>query len=145
MSETTGTERARSGRFFDRFTEPFTGMARDKITQVEDKVRASLQAEIDAVSRSVKARAVEIRPSAIAFGAAALLTVFGLALFLAAAVVGLSAVVWLWLALLIVGAAVVLAAAGLAAWGRHRLPQPTREVLPAPEPELEEQIHPWAD
>ncbi len=146
MSESPGPERAtRSGRFFDRFTEPIAGMAREKIGQVEDKVRASVQSEIDAVSRAVKAKAVEVRPSALAFAAAALLTVLGAALLLGGAVVGLAHVVWLWLSFVLVGVAVILLAAGCAAWGRSHLPQPTRPAPPAPDPVIEEQVHPWAD
>jgi len=145
VSEFPGPERTRSGRFFDRFTDPIAEMARDKIGQVEDKVRASVQAEIDTVSRAVRAKAVEVRPSALAFAAAALLTVLGVALLLGGAVVGLAHVVWWWLSFLLVGAAVILLAAGLAAWGRHNLPQPVRVTPLAPEPGVDEHVHPWAD
>ena len=147
MSSTPGPERPRKP-FFERFTEPFADLAREKIGQAEDRVREAIQAEIDAVSASVRARAIEARPSAIGFGAAALLTFFGLALFVTAAVIGLSHAVEPWLAAILVGVALIAVAAGLAAWARHRLPkgQPmsmTRAhqvTHPA-----EEHVHPWSD
>lgn len=147
MNQTPDAERPRGSRFFDRFTEPFTDIARDKITQVEEKVRASIKSEVDAVGRSVKARAVEIRPSALAFGAAALLTFFGLALLLTAAVVGLAHAVSLWLAALIIGLVLVLGGAAFAAVGRSRLPKPVRGTppVPHPAPDADELVHPWAD
>ncbi len=143
---TTGDGRPHGPRFFARLTEPLTDRARERLGHVEDKVRTSVQSEIDAVTRSVRAKAVEIRPSALLFGAAALLTVFGLALFVTAAVIGLAHAVEPWLAALIIGAFLVLVAAGLAAWGRHRLPKPVR-VAPAQPvaPDVEELVHPWTD
>jgi len=145
VSDTHGAERPRGARFFDRFTEPIADLARDKITQVEDKVRTSIQAEVDAVGRSFKAKATEIRSSALAFAAAALLTFFGLALMLTAATVGLAKVVDLWLAALLIGVVLILVAAAFAAWGRHRLPAPIRPAPPTPPAEVEELVHPWAD
>ena len=145
MSQTPGSGRPRGARFFDRFTDPITDRARDKITQVEDKVRTSIQAEVDAVGRSFKARAIQIRSSALAFAAAALLTFFGLALLLTAAVVGLAKVVDLWLAALLVGVVLIGVAAVFAAWGRHRLPPPVRPAAPVTPPDVEELVHPWAD
>jgi hypothetical protein len=52
----------------------------------------------------------------------------------------------LWLAALLVGVLLIGVAAGAAAWGRHRLPQPVRvaPVRPGP-PDAEELVHPWAD
>ena len=145
MSHTPGEDRPRGARFFDRFTEPIADLARDKITQVEDKVRTSIQAEVDAVGRSFKAKATEVRSSALAFAAAALLTFFGLALLLTSAVVGLAKVVDLWLAALLIAVVVIGTAAGFAAWGRNRLPAPVRPVAATPPPEVEELVHPWAD
>ena len=55
MASTSGSDRPRS--FFDRFTEPLAERAREKFEQVEDHVREAVQSEIDAVSRSVRARA----------------------------------------------------------------------------------------
>lgn len=147
MSSTSGPEHPRK-TFFERFTEPFADVAREKIGQAEDRVREAIQAEIDAVSASVRARAVQVRPSAIGFGAAALLTFFALALFFTAAVVGLAHVVELWLAALLVGATLLLVAAGLAYWARHRLPEgPAMSVTKARQVvhPAEEQVHPWAD
>lgn len=87
------------------------------------------------MSRSVRARAVQVRPSAIAFAVAAVLTVLAVALMVGAAVVGLAHVLPLWLALLIVGVALLLLAAGAAAWGRNHLPPgPALGVPPAPMP-----------
>lgn len=147
MSSTSGPDRPRKP-FFERFTEPFADIAREKIGQAEDRVREAIQAEIDAVGASVRARAVQVRPSAIGFGAAALLTFFGLALFITAAVVGLAHAVELWLAALLVGVALIAIAAGLAAWARHRLPKgPSMSVVrahPVAHP-AEEQVHPWSD
>lgn len=139
-------DRRRPG-LFSRLTEPLAERTRERIEHVEDRVRQSIQSEIDSVSRSVRARAVEVRPSAVAFAAAALLTVFGLALFVTAAVVALHLVLELWAAALIVGAALILLAAGLAAWGRHRLPAPVRvaPAEPGPAPDAEELVHPWTD
>lgn len=147
MSHTPDAERPRGARFFDRFTDPIADIAREKINQVEDKVRASVQAELDAVGRSVKDRAVLIRPSALAFAVAALLTLFGLALLLTAAVVGLAGPLGLWLAALLVGLVLLLGAAGFAALGRHRLPAPVNRMQPAPHPapDADELVHPWAD
>ncbi len=146
MTSTPGTEKSKS--FFDRFTEPFTDKAREKFEQVEDHVREAVQSEINAVQTSVRARAVEVRPSAIAFGIAALVTFFGLALFVTAAVLGLSHAVEPWLAALIIGVALVLVGAGAAAWGRHHLPQGQAiSVVRVHEPThpAEEQVHPWED
>ena len=149
MTSTPGTEKPeRSRRFFDRLTEPFTDKAREKIEQVEDHVREAVQAEINAVALSVRARAVEVRPSAIAFGIAALVTFFGLALFVTAGVLGLSHAVEPWLAALIIGVALVLIGAGAAAWGRRRLPSgPAISVVRVHEVThpAEEQVHPWED
>jgi len=145
VTSTSGPDRR---TFFDRLTEPIAERAREKLGQAEDRVRASIQAEIDAVGASVRTRAVQIRPSAIAFGVAALLTFFGLALFVTAAVVGLAHVVEVWLAALLVGIALVLVAAGAAAWGRSRLPRtPVVTVRRIPEPThpADEHVHPWAD
>ncbi|GIG21571.1 hypothetical protein Cch01nite_22950 [Cellulomonas chitinilytica] len=147
MSSSSGPERPRH-RFFDRFTEPIAELAREKMELAEDRVREAVQAEIDAVGASVKKRAVEIRPSAIAFAAALLLTVFGLGLFATAAVLGLSHALEPWLSALLVGAALILLAAGFAAWGRRHLPEPTpMSVVRAREPvhPAGEQVHPWAD
>ncbi|WP_168216897.1 phage holin family protein [Cellulomonas sp. Y8] len=131
---------------FGRLAEPLAEKTRERIEQVEDRVRRSVQAEIDAVSRSVRARAVEVRPSAIAFAGALLLTVFGLALLVTAAVVGLAHVVELWLAAVIVGVVLIGAAAGLAAWGRSRLPERVRPTPPPPGPARDaDLVHPWAD
>ncbi|WP_028045265.1 phage holin family protein [Cellulomonas sp. URHE0023] len=149
MTSTPGAERPdRSRSFFDRLTEPFADKAREKIEQVEDHVRDALQAEINAVAISVRARAVEVRPSAIAFGVAALVTFFGLALFVTAAVLGLSHAVEPWLAALIVGVALVLIGAGAAAWGRRHLPSgPPLSIVRVQEPThpAEEHVHPWED
>ena len=146
MASTSGSDRPRS--FFDRFTEPLAERAREKFEQVEDHVREAVQAEINAVATSVRARAVEVRPSAVAFGIAALVTFFGLALFVTAAVLGLSHAVEPWLAALIIGVALVLVGAGAAAWGRRHLPpRPAISVVRVREPThpAEEQVHPWED
>ncbi|ASR55476.1 phage holin family protein [Cellulomonas sp. CW35] len=145
MTSETGPERR---RLLDRLTEPIAERAREKIGQAEDRVRASIQAEIDAVSASVRTRAVEVRPSAIAFAAAAVLTFLGLALFVTAAVIGLAHVVEPWLSALLVGLALVLLAAGFAAWGRSHLPRtPMVDLTQIREPThpAGEQVHPWAD
>ena len=149
MTSTPGTDRPERPRsFFDRLTEPFADKAREKFEQVEDHVREAVQAEINAVATSVRARAVEVRPSAVAFGVAALVTFFGLALFVTAAVLGLSHAVEPWLAALIIGVALVLVGAGAAAWGRRHLPpRPAISVVRLREPThpAEEQVHPWED
>jgi Flp pilus assembly protein TadB len=144
---TKQSDGSRRSGLFSRLTEPLADRTRERIEHVEDKVRASIQSEIDAVSRSVRARAVEVRPSALAFAGAALATVFGLALLVVAAVVALDKVVELWLAAVIVGVVLIAAAAGAAAWGRHRLPAPVRVAPAAPPvaPDAEELVHPWAD
>ena len=114
--------------------------------RAEDRVRAAVQHELDAVSRSVRTRAVQIRPSAIAFGVAALLTALGIALFAFAAVVALAQAVALWLSALLVGGALVLLAAGAAAWGRAMLPAgPSLIPVPPSTHPAEEQVHPWSD
>jgi hypothetical protein len=146
MASTSGSDRPRS--FFDRFTEPLAERAREKFEQVEDHVREAIQAEIDAVSSSVRARAVEVRPSAIGFGAAALLTFFGLALLVTSAVLGLAHAVDPWLSALIIGVALILIGGGVAAWAkRHLPPRPAVSVVRIHEPvhPAEEQVHPWAD
>lgn len=151
MSSTSGADSPRPQRFFDRFTEPLADRAREKIAEVEDKVRTAIQGEIDAVMRSLKARAVEIRPSAIAFGSAAVLTFFGIGLLLTSAVLGLSHVVEPWLAALLVGVAVILIGGGLAAYGRRRLPPPVMPRVGPPSggpvagQEPPDEVHPWAD
>lgn len=137
------TEHRRS--FFERLTEPFTDRAKATFGQVEDKVRSSVQAELDAVGRAVKARAVEARPSAIAFTVAGLAAFFGVALLLTAAVVGLEHVLPLWAALLIVAAVVLAVSAGAAAWGKAHLPAAPRLTPAASAHPAEEQVHPWAD
>ena len=146
MASPSGSDRPRS--FFDRFTEPFAERAREKFEQVEDHVREAIQTEIDAVARSVRARAIEVRPSAIGFGAAALLTFFGLALLVTSAVLGLAHAVEPWLSALIIGVALLLVGAGVAAWAkRHLPPGPSVSVVRIHEPvhPAEEQVHPWAD
>ncbi|NUU16339.1 phage holin family protein [Cellulomonas humilata] len=146
MASTPGADRPRS--FFDRFTEPLADRAREKFEQVEDHVREAVQTEIDAVTRSVRARAVEVRPAAFGFAAAALVSFFGIALLITAAVLGLSHAVDPWLAALLVGIALLLVGAGLAAWARRRLPPgPAVSVVRIHEPvhPAEEQVHPWAD
>ena len=146
MASTSGSDRPRS--FFDRFTEPLAERAREKFEQVEDHVREAIQSEIDAVARSVRARAIEVRPSAIGFGAAALLTFFGLALLVTSAVLGLAHAVEPWLSALIIGVALLLVGAGVAAWAKRRLPPPPAvSVVRIHEPvhPAEEQVHPWAD
>lgn len=135
-------------RFAERTTEPIADRAKERIGRMEDRVRTSVMSELDAVTRSVRARAVQVRPSAIAFAAAAVLTFLALALMVGSGVVGLAHVVPLWLALLIVGVTLLLLAAGAAAWGRHHLPPgPALGVPPAPMPThpAEELVHPWAD
>ena len=146
MATPPGTERPRS--FFDRLTEPLADRAREKFGQAEDHVRETIQHEIDAVARSVRTRAIEVRPSAIGFGAAALLGFFGLALLITTAVLGLSNAVDAWLAALLVGVALLLVASGLAAWAKRRLPPgPALAIGRIHEPvhPAEEQVHPWAD
>ncbi len=143
---TKDSDQPRRSGLFSRLTEPLADRTRERIEHVEDKVRASIQSEIDAVTRSVRARAVEVRPSAVLFGSAALLTFFGLALLVTAGVVALAHVLDLWLAALLVGLVLIAVAAGLAAWGRRRLPSPVRVVPPQPTaPEVEELVHPWTD
>jgi len=145
VTSTPGPERR---RFIDRLTDPITERAREKLGQAEDRVRASIQAEIDAVSASVRTRAVQVRPSAIAFAGAAVLTFLGLALLVTAAVIGLAHAVEPWLAALLVGVALLLVAAGLAAWGRSHLPRtPMVDLTRIQEPThpAGEQVHPWAD
>ncbi len=133
---------------FDRVTEPIAERAKEKIGRAEDRVRESIQAEIDAVGQSVRARAVEVRPSAIAFGSAAVLTFLGLMALVTAAVLGLAHVVEPWLSALLVGVALILLASGFAAWGRHHLPKATpfdvRRIREPSHP-AGEQVHPWAD
>ena len=148
MTSTNGPERPRPS-IFDRFAEPIADRAREKLTQAEDRVRTAIQGEIDNVGASIRLRAIQVRPSAIAFGAAALLTFFGLALFVMAAVLGLAHVVPMWASALIIGAALVIVGGGLAAWGRHRLPKgaigiAAVPVVPPVHP-AGEQVHPWAD
>jgi len=146
MASTPGADRPRS--FFDRLTEPLTDRAREKFEQAEDHVREAIQHEIDAVSRSVRNRAVEVRPSAIGFGAAAVLGFLGVALLVTAAVLGLSTALDPWLAALIVGVALLLVGAGAAAWAKRHLPAgPAIPVVRIHEPvhPAEEQVHPWAD
>lgn len=142
---TTTADRPRT-RIRDRITDPLAERARDRIERVEDKVRGAVQHELDAVGASLRTRAVRIRPSAIAFAVAALLTVLGIALVTYAGVVGLAQVVPLWLSALLVGAALVLLAAGAAAWGRAMLPtgNPVIPVPPSTHP-AEELVHPWID
>ncbi|WP_029289906.1 phage holin family protein [Cellulomonas sp. HZM] len=131
--------------FFDRLTDPIAERAREKISQAEDRVRASIQAEVNAVQASVRARVVEVRPSAIGFGAALLLTFFGLALLVTSVVLALTqAGMHPWLAALLVGVALILVAGGLAAWARHRLPRPAARTAPVVHP-AGDQVHPWAD
>ena len=149
MTSTSGPdtppERPRA-RFFDRFTEPIADMAREKFVQAEDKVRSAIQTEIDAVTASVRARAIQVRPSAIAFAAAAVVTVLGLGMIVLAAHLGLSAAIAPWLSALLIGLALVGIAAGLAAWGRHHLPATPRiEPARTSTHPAEEQVHPWAD
>jgi len=146
MATTPGADRPRS--FFDRFTEPLADRAREKFSQVEDHVREAVQVEIDAVTRSVRARAVEVRPAAIGFGAAALVTFFGLALLVTAAVLGLTYAVDPWRSALIVGVALLLVGGGIAAWAKRRLPpRPAVSVVRIHEPvhPAEEHVHPWED
>lgn len=133
---------------FDRLTDPIADRAREKLVQAEDRVRATIQGEIDAVGASIRRRAIQVRPSAIGFGIAALLTFFGLALFVASAVLGLSHVMEPWLAALLVGVALVLIGGGFAAWARSRLPEgPAITIVRASEPvhPAGDQVHPWAE
>lgn len=146
MTSTPGPERPRS--FFDRLAEPFAERAKEKLGQAEDRVRETIQAEIDAVGASVRAKAVQIRPSAIAFACAAILTFFGLALLVTSATLGLSHVMEPWLAALLIGVALILVAAGFAAWGRRHLPESQGlSVIRLREPThpAGEYVHPWAD
>jgi uncharacterized membrane protein len=143
------TEPSRPRRFFGRLTMPFGKAAKDQIGKVEDKVRASVQAEIDAVSQSMRAKAVQFRPSAIAFAVAMVLTVTAFFLLVVAAVVGLTlAGLALWLAAIVVAAVLLLAASAAAWWGRHHLPAGAGSIIVPmpmvvhPAPEL---VHPWAD
>lgn len=129
--------------FFDRLTEPLADRAREKLNQAEDKVRGAIQAEIDAVGASVRARAIQVRPSAIAFGTAALVTFFGLALLVTAAVLGLvEADLQPWFAALLVGVALILIGGGVAAWGKSRLPKPAPQAAEPVHP-AGDQVHPW--
>jgi Putative Actinobacterial Holin-X, holin superfamily III len=142
---TTTTDRTRP-RILDRLTDPLAERARDRFERAEDKVRAAVQHELDAVGASLRTRAVRIRPSAIAFAAAALLTVLAIALFTTAAVVAVAQVLPLWLSALLVGIALVALATGVAAWGRAQLPtgNPVIPVPPSTHP-AEELVHPWVD
>jgi VIT1/CCC1 family predicted Fe2+/Mn2+ transporter len=148
VTSSNGPERPRPS-IFDRLAEPIADRAREKLSQAEDRVREAIQGEIDNVGASIRRRAIQVRPSAIAFGAAALLTFFGLALFVTAAVLGLGHAVPLWASALIIGAALVLLGAGLAAWGRRHLPQGVVGIAAVPvAPPVHpagEQVHPWAD
>jgi Flp pilus assembly protein TadB len=137
--------------FLATVTAPFRPRhtARERIGQVEDKVRTSVQAELDAVSQSLRAKAVQIRPSAIGFAVAAVLTVTAFGLIVVAGVHGLLlAGLDLWLAALIVAVVLLGAAAGAAAWARRHLPPNAGSlVVPMPmtthpAPEL---VHPWSD
>lgn len=143
----TSTGDPRRPGLFSRLTEPLAEKTRERIEHVEDKVRSSIQSEIDAVSRSVRARALEVRLSALLFAGAAVLTFLGLALLVGAGVVGLAHVVPLWLSCVIVAVVLIAVATGLAAWGRRRLPAPVRVARPAPLPakDAEELVHPWTD
>jgi len=147
VSSTTAPSRPR--RFFGRLTRPFGERAKDQLGKVEDKVRASVQAELDAVNQSLRARAVQFRPSGIAFLVAIVLTTTAFFLLVVAAVVGLTlAGMDLWLAALFVAAVLLLAASAAAWWGRHHLPAAAGSIIVPmpmvthPAPEL---VHPWAD
>lgn len=128
--------------------EPLTDRTKERLGRVEDKVSASIQAEIDAVSTSLRTRAVQIRPSAIAFGVAALMTFFGLVLLAGSLVVAVAAALPLWAAFAVGGGALLLLATGAAAWGHRHLPDgPALRPIPMPTPNhpAGDLVHPWAD
>ncbi len=140
----TATAHDNHHKLFSNQVQPLA----DRIGRVEDKVSASIQAEINAVSTSLRTRAVQIRPSAIAFGVALLLTFFGLVLLVGGVIVAVAATLPLWAAFLVGGAVLLLLATGAAAWGHRHLPDgPALPPIPMPTPNhpAGEQVHPWSD
>ena len=119
---------------------------RGRVGRAERRIRASVQHELDAVSRSVRTPTGRPRPSAVAFALAALLTVVAVVLLAGSAVVGLAALVPVWLSALLVGAGLLALAAAAAGWGHAMLPRPdvVLPVAPLTHP-AEELVPPWAD
>lgn len=116
--------------------------------KLEDKVRDSIQSEINAVTTSVRAKAVLVRPSAIAFGVATLLTFFGVVALIGAFVVALAQALPLWAAFVVVGLVLLLLATGAATWAHRHLPDgPALPPIPMPAVNhpAGDQVHPWAD
>ena len=119
---------------------------RGRVGRAERRLRASVQHELDAVTRSLRTPTGRARPSAVPFALAALLTVVAVVLLTGAAVVGLAALVPLWLAAVLVGSGLLAAAAAMAAWGHTMLPEAdvVLPVAPITHP-AEELVHPWVD
>ena len=148
MASTPGADRPRS--FFDRLTEPFADRAREKFEQVEDHVREAIQAR-DRRGRAQRPVAGDRGPPV---GDRVRRRRAGHASSVSRCssrprVLGLSHAVEPWLAALIIGVALLLIGAGVAAWAkrRHLPPGPPVSVVRIHEPvhPAEEQVHPWAD
>jgi peptidoglycan/LPS O-acetylase OafA/YrhL len=105
------------------------------IHEVTDHARALVRLEAELATLELREKASVIGAGAALLGAAALLGLFALGFLLATAAAGLATFLPTWLALLIVGGALILVAAGLAAAGRARL---KAGVPPLPEQAIAE-------
>jgi membrane protein implicated in regulation of membrane protease activity len=105
------------------------------VHEVADHARALVRLEAELAKLELRDKAAVLGAGAVLLVTAAILGLFALGFLLAAAAAGLATFLPTWLALLIVGGALLLLAVALAAIGRARL---RSAVPPVPEQALAE-------
>jgi membrane protein implicated in regulation of membrane protease activity len=105
------------------------------VHEVADHARALVRLEAELAKLELRDKAAALGAGAVLLVTAAILGLFALGFLLAAAAAGLATFLPTWLALLIVGGALLLLAVALAAIGRARL---RSGVPPVPEQALAE-------
>ncbi|SDJ47566.1 Putative Holin-X, holin superfamily III [Frankineae bacterium MT45] len=95
------------------------------VSRLTDQVTTLVRDEFRLAQLEMNAKAKRTGIGAGLFGGAGLVALFGIGALVAAAILGLATVVSAWLAALIVGAALLLVAGGLALSGRHEISEAT--------------------
>ena len=109
------------------------------IARISENISALVRGEIDLAKVKGRRLAKEMKPAAVLLGAAGVLALFAFGLMLGSLTVGLSHVMPLWAAFLVVALVLIAIAVPLALVGRKRL-EAAKAEAPAPQEGLMESV-----
>ncbi|ERH20359.1 phage holin family protein [Actinomyces johnsonii] len=109
------------------------------IARISENISALVRGEIDLAKVKGQRMAKEMKPAAVLLGAAGVLALFAFGLMLGSLTVGLSHVMPLWAAFLVVALVLIAIAVPLALVGRKRL-EAAKAEAPAPQEGLMESV-----